>query len=218
MKKRTLFFRGFCYISCIFSILLILNKSGITVSDLSPETILTIAHHNTLLVLIIMLVVMVLQNLFTFIPLILVITINMALFGFWKGYFYSCFCSVIGSTAIFLSIRYLFPNLFSSTKLQKYEHKIEKNAFLFVLSGRILPFLPTNLINIVSGLSTMKVSHFISATTIGNMIYGFVLASASFSVLAISNHNQLLFLLIIGVLLIILLFRFIKKRKIPKTL
>ena len=217
MKKRTLFFRGICYIASILSILLILYKSGIRVSDLSPETILRISHHNMILVLIIMLVIMSLQNLFTFIPLILVITINIALFGFWKGYLYSCFCSVIGSTAIFLSIRYLFPNLFSSTKLQKYEQKVEKNGFLFVLSGRILPFLPTNLINIVSGLSSMKLSHFIFATTIGNMVYGLVLASASFSVLSISNHNQFLLLLIIGILLIIFVIRFIKKRKIPKT-
>ncbi len=217
MKKRTLFFRGICYIASILSILLILYKSGIRVSDLSPETILKISHHNMILVLIIMLVIMSLQNLFTFIPLILVITINIALFGFWKGYLYSCFCSVIGSTAIFLSIRYLFPNLFSSTKLQKYEQKVEKNGFLFVLSGRILPFLPTNLINIVSGLSSMKLSHFIFATTIGNMVYGLVLASASFSVLSISNHNQFLLLLIIGILLIIFVIRFIKKRKIPKT-
>lgn len=218
MKKRTLFLRVFCYIACVLSILLVLYKSGITVSDLSPETILTIAHHNTFLVLMIMLVIMTLQNLFTFIPLIIVITINIALFGFWNGYLYSCFCSVIGSTAIFLSIRYLFPNLFSSTQLHKYEQKVQKNGFLFVLSGRILPFLPTNLINIVSGLSSMKLSHFISATTIGNLIYGFVLASASYSVLTVSNHNHLIFLLIIGLLLVILLIRFIKKRKIPKTL
>ncbi|AWE09152.1 TVP38/TMEM64 family protein [Lysinibacillus sp. 2017] len=218
MKKRTLLFRGVCYIACILSILLILYKSGIRISDLSPETILTIAHHNMILVLLIMLVLMSLQNLFTFIPLILVITINIALFGFWKGYLYSCFCSVVGSTVIFLSIRYLFPNLFSSTKMQKYEQKVEKNGFLFVLSGRILPFLPTNLINIVSGLSSMKLSHFVSATTLGNMIYGLVLASASFSVLSISNHNQFLFLVIIGILLIIFVIRFLKKCKTPKTL
>ena len=102
--------------------------------------------------------------------------------------------------------------------MQKYEQKVEKNGFLFVLSGRILPFLPTNLINIVSGLSSMKLSHFIFATTIGNMVYGLVLASASFSVLSISNHNQFLFLVIIGILLIILVIRFLKKRKTPKTL
>ena len=217
MEKRTLFFRVFSYIACILCLLLIIYKSGITISDLSPETILTIAHHNTFLVLIIMLIIMTLQNLFTFIPLILVITINIALFGFWKGYFYSCFCSVIGSTAIFLSIRYLFPNILSATKLLKYEQKVEKNGFLFVLTGRIFPFLPTNLINIVSGLSSMKISHFIFATTIGNMIYGFVLASASFSLLTISNRNHLVFI-IIGILLMIFLVRVIKKRQKPKIL
>ena len=217
MKKRTLLFRVACYIAFVLSILLIIYKTGITVSDLSPETILKLAHHNTLLVLCIMLVLMCLQNLFTFIPLILVITINIALFGFWKGYLFSTFSSVIGSTAIFLSIRYLFPNLFSSTILQQYEQKIEKNGFLFVLSGRILPFMPTNLINIVSGLSSIKLSHFMFATTLGNMIYGFALASASFSLITLSNHNNLLFLLIIGIILIIFLVRFIKKRKEPKT-
>lgn len=217
MNKRTLFFRGFCYVACLGSILLILYKSGISVSDLSPETILAIGRHNIFLVLLIMLVIMCLQNLFTFIPLILVITINIALFGFWKGYLYSTFCSVIGSTTIFLSIRYLFPNLFSATILQKYEQKIEKNGFLFVLSGRILPFMPTNLINIASGLSTIKISHFMLATTLGNMIYGFVLSSASFSLITLSNQNHLLFLLIIFILVIFFIVHFIKKRKQPKT-
>lgn len=218
MKRRTLLFRGFCYIACIFIILLILYESGIKISDLTPETILTIAQHNTFLVLLIMLVIMCLQNLFTFIPLILIITINIALFGFWKGYFFSCFCSVMGSTAIFLSIRYLFPNLFSSTELQKYEQKIEENGFLFVLAGRILPFMPTNLINFVSGLSSLKLSHFIFATTLGNMIYGFVLASASIGMLTISSYNYFLFLPIIAIPLIIFIIRFIQKRKKPKTL
>lgn len=217
MNKRTLIIRVSCYVACIVSILLILYISGIRVSDLSPETILMIGRHNTFLVLLIMLLIMCLQNLFTFIPLILVITINISLFGFWEGYFYSCFCSVIGSTIIFLSIRYLFPNLFSATILQKYEEKIEKNGLLFVLSARILPFMPTNLINIVAGLSTIKISHFIYATTLGNMIYGFVLASASFSLITLSGHNNYLFLLIIVAFLIVTIFRFIKKRKQPKT-
>lgn len=213
MRKQTLVFRIFCYVACVLSILLILYKSGVRVSNLSPETVLTIAHHNTLNVLLIMLVLMTLQNLFTFIPLILVITINIALFGFWKGYLFSTFSSVIGSTVIFLSIRYLFPNLFTSTKLQKYEQKVEKNGFLFVLSGRVLPFLPTNLINIVSGLSSMKVWHFVLATMLGNLIYGFVLASASFSVIEIIKHHPSLLILVIVIIgLIVATIRIRKKQ------
>src|SRR3954462_15298054 len=53
-----------------------------------------------------MLFIMVIQNSFTVIPLILVITINIALFGFLKGFLWSWFTSVIAGILIFLSVRY----------------------------------------------------------------------------------------------------------------
>lgn len=214
MKKRTLLFRLFCYIACVLGIFFILYESGVRVSDLSPEMVLTLANHNTFNVLVIMLVLMTLQNLFTFIPLILLITINLAIFGFWNGYLYSTFCSAFGSTAIFLSIRYLFPNVFTSTKLERLQKKIKENGFLFVLSGRILPFVPSNLINIVPGLSSMKVWHFVMATTIGNMIYGLVLASTSFSVIAMwKQHPICTCCVIVAIISLYVCVRFYKKRK-----
>lgn len=217
MKKSKIVTRLFLYVAAVCTLLFILYKSGFTLADLTPETVTRVAHHNTLLILLIMLAIMCLQNLFTFIPLILVITVNIALFGFWEGYLYSCACSVIGSTIIFLSIRYFFPNVFTSKKFKKYEEKIDRNGFLFVLSGRILPFMPTNFINIISGMSTIKVWHFISATTLGNMIYGFVLASASFGILS-AARNRLMLWIIIVVVIIIVLFRLMKKQKQPKAL
>lgn len=217
MKKRKIMARLLIYVAAICTLLLILYKSGFTLADLTPETVARVAHHNILLILLIMLVMMCLQNLFTFIPLIVVITVNIALLGFWQGYLYSCACSVIGSTIIFLSIRYFFPNVFTSEKFKKYEEKIDRNGFLFVLSGRILPFMPTNLINIISGMSTIKIAHFISATTLGNMIYGFVLASASFGILS-AAHNRLVLWLVVTAVIATLLFRLIKKRKQPKAL
>lgn len=218
MRKQTLFFRVFCYVAFVLGILFALYKSGIRVSDLSPELILSIARHNTLNVLVIMLIIMTLQNLFTFIPLILVITINIALFGFWKGYLYSTFCSIVGSTVIFLSVRYLFQNLFSSTKLQQYEEKIKQNGFLFVLSARIMPFIPTNIINIVSGLSAIKVRHFILATTIGNIIYGFVLASASYSAIAmIKQHPLMTMLVLVAIVSVVFIIQIRKKQNRVKV-
>ncbi|MGE7984239.1 TVP38/TMEM64 family protein [Solibacillus sp. NPDC093137] len=213
MKKQSLFIRGTLFAAILTGLFFLLYKSGISVSDLSPQLILELAHNNLTIVILIMILLMFLQNLFTFIPLILVITINIALFGFWRGYFFSTFSSVIGSTSIFLSIRYFFANLFSSEKLKKYEQQINQNSFLFVLSGRILPFLPTNLINIVSGLSKMKISYFISATTIGNMIYGLVLASVSYGVVSVSQQYRQLFYVIIATVAIIVAVRFIKKQR-----
>lgn len=221
MNKRKLLIRLIAYLAFLLTVFLILKNSGLTVADITPENIRSLAHNNIILLMLIMLVIMTLQNIFTFIPLILVITANISLFGFWKGYLYGCVCSVIGSTLIFLSIRYLFRDVFSSPKFQKFQEKIEKNGFTFVLFGRILPFMPTNLINITSGLSSIKLLHFVLATTIGNFIYGLVLSSVSFSVLSAATHNRIYLLLIVIVVLIaVVLYRLNRlrmKRKVEKN-
>lgn len=215
MDRRKLIIRISIYIALVLTLLISLKLSGFKVSNLSVDTVLEAANHNIVLILIIMLFIMLLQNLFTFIPLVLVITINISIFGFWIGYLYSCFCSVIASTLIFLSIRYLFSNVFTSSKFHKYNEKIEENGFRFVLFGRILPFLPTNLINIVSGLSSMKITHFISATTVGNMIYGLVLSTASFSVVAMfSKHPYLTIIALAIVICSYFFFIFMKKKRV----
>lgn len=200
MNKRKLFIRLAAYIAFLLSIFFLLKSTGHTVADLTPETIREIAHDNLIYLMLIMLFIMTLQNLFTFIPLILVITANIALFGFWKGYLYGCFCSVVGSTLVFLSIRHWFRDVFSGLpKMLQLQEKVEKNGLTFILFGRILPFMPTNLINITSGLSTIRTLHFLIATTIGNLIYGLVLSSLSFGVLSATEHHRLYLLLTVVV-------------------
>lgn len=215
MKNPQLWIRISCYVGCILAILYVLYASGFTLNDLNTETIQQLARHNTPLILLIMLIVMCLQNLVTFIPLILVITVNITLFGFWEGYLYSALCSVIGSTLIFLSIRYFFRDAHIA-KMKKYEAKIAKNGFLFVLSGRILPFIPTNLINILSGLSAMKLWHFVAATALGNLIYGLVLASLSYGVISAAHYHFIWWILSI-VIIVFIAIRLWKKRKQPKA-
>lgn len=218
MNIKQLLIRIGLYLTIVLTIFIILKTSGIKVSELSPEKIKEIANDNLFSILLIMLVIMCLQNLFTFIPLILVITINISLFGFFLGYLFSCFCSVIGSTIIFLSIRHFFPNLFKSTKISQYSEKVEENGFKFVLLGRVLPFLPTNIINIVSGLSSIRVRSFIMATTIGNMIYGFLLSSVSFGVIAsFDKHPYLTIFALITVVVLYATFLYTKNIRKSKT-
>lgn len=214
MKKHKLLYRVLAYIAVVACLFLLVKNSGHSISDINPNTIRELAHDNVLLILLIMLVIMLLQNLFTFIPLVLVIATNITLFGFWYGYLFSTLCSVLGSTLIFLSIRLFFKDAFSNSKTTKYREKLEKRGFIFVLSGRILPFMPTNLINIASAVSSIKITHFIAATTIGNMIYGLFLASASFSIILAVLHHPiyavLAALVIVGIIAII---RYKKKLK-----
>lgn len=213
MNTKKLIVRIVCYVAVILFGFCLFLKSGYTVKNLTPATIDHLANHHIPLMLLIMFGIMLCQNIFTFIPLVVVIGVNTTLFGFWQGYAYSILCSTVASTLIFLSIRFLFPSLFAHSKLEKYEKKIEKNGFLFVLSGRILPFMPTNLINILSGISTMKISSFILGTAIGNTIYGFVLAAASFGVISLGFHDpKLLIILALFLLFAFVIFKRIKKR------
>ena len=193
MQKRKLLTAIFLCITLFLLLTYFIRNSGHSLNELTPNVILHIAKDHVIIVLLFMLLLMTLQNLFTFIPLIFVISLNIKLFGFWRGYLYSTFSSVVGSTSIFLTVRYFFSGLFTSPKLHKFDEKLEKNGFKFVLSGRILPFLPTNLINIASGLSKIRLTHFISATTIGNLIYGLVLASVAYGFFTISKGHKILF-------------------------
>ena len=216
MSKKKLFVRIILYVLFISSLFLLIGHSGIHITDLSPDYIRNLAHDNLLLILIIMFTLMFLQNVFTFIPLILVITINISLFGFWNGYLYSCFCSSIASVGMFLSIRYLFPNLFTNAKWQTHSEKIKKNGFKFVFFGRIFPFLPTNLINIASGLSSIKGLHFFFATTFGNAIYALILAGASANIIHFIMHHPYVFSCIL--ICIIAIYSLFLKRKSMKRL
>ena len=123
-----------------------------------------------------MALVMIIQNSFTVFPLILVITINIALFGFVNGFLWSWFTSVIASIIVFYNVRYIFQQMFIKRVSADLMEKVEANGFAYVFQARLFPFVPTSLVNILAGLSTMKITPFTIATLIGNFIYFFVLA------------------------------------------
>ena len=135
----------------------------------------TIIDKNVWFILTITLLMMIIQNTFTVIPLILVITVNYVLFGFMKGFIWSWLTSIIGSAIIFLGTRYLFQGWVKRKIDLSLQSKIEKNGFKFVLQARIIPFIPTSFINILSGISSIKFSSFLIATCAGNFLYFFLM-------------------------------------------
>jgi uncharacterized membrane protein YdjX (TVP38/TMEM64 family) len=123
-----------------------------------------------------MLLIMIIQNSFTVIPLLLVITINITIFGFLKGFLWSWLTSILAAIIIFMTVRYLFSNYFSSKISSEQLEKIGNNGVSYVLIARVFPFIPTSLINIIGGLSTISLKKFIVGTAVGNFIYFFILA------------------------------------------
>ncbi|MGN1401382.1 MAG: TVP38/TMEM64 family protein [Bacillus sp. (in: firmicutes)] len=133
-----------------------------------------------------MLLVMIIQNSFTVIPLIIVITINLALFGFVYGFLWSWFTSVIAAVIIYTLFRYYFRHIVTNKVNKDILKKINENGYGYVFQARIFPFVPTSLINILAGLSSIHIADFVKATVFGNLIYFFVLALIPAGVLSSS--------------------------------
>ena len=182
MYKYKFIIRVVILVGALFTIFILFQVLGIDIENLSDENIKELAHDNIYLLLIILFGIMFLQNLLNFFPIVLVISLNVSLLGLWGGYLFSLFCSVVASTIIFLIIRYMFIEMKAAPKYEKYTKKIEKNGFLYVLIARLIPIMPTNVINIASGLSSIKLGHYTFATILGHAIYSFIIASLSFNI------------------------------------
>jgi uncharacterized membrane protein YdjX (TVP38/TMEM64 family) len=155
---------------------------------------------------------MVIQNSFTIIPLIIIITINYALFGFFNGLIWSWFTSIIAAGIWFLGSRYFFNDWVRKKTNPELLSKMEQNGLLFVFQARIFPFVPTSLINILSGLSSIKFKHFMVGTIFGNFIFFFVLSLIPAGLME-GNMEQNILLGIALVLAGIVVFYRVKKKQ-----
>ena len=171
-----------------------------------------IVDKNVWFILAITLLMMIIQNTFTVIPLILVITVNYVLFGFMKGFLWSWLTSIIGSAIIFFGTRYLFQGWVKRKIDLSLRSKIEKNGFKFVFQARIIPFIPTSFINILSGVSSIKFSSFIIATCVGNFLYFFLMILIPAGLINVQIND---YVLEASILLIIPIdfFLYIKRKK-----
>lgn len=163
-------------------------------------------------------IIMVIQNSFTIIPLIIIITINYALFGFFNGLIWSWVTSIIAAGIWFFGSRYFFNDWVQKKTNPELLSKMEQNGLLFVFQARIIPFVPTSLINILSGLSSIKFKHFLIGTMFGNLIFFFVLSLIPAGLMEGNmEHNILL-----GIALVlvggVVFFRVKKKQKRRKEL
>jgi uncharacterized membrane protein YdjX (TVP38/TMEM64 family) len=93
-----------------------------------------------------------------------------ALFGFWTGFVVVSFASTIGATLACLVARFLLrdwvQNRFSA-KLSAINDGIEKEGAFYLFSLRLVPVFPFFVINLVMGLTTMKLLTFYWVSQIG---------------------------------------------------
>ncbi len=214
-KGNKVFLKFLLVISLLltFFILFILNKDLFSlVLNGDIEAIRSSLTDHLVKAYLIMLVIMIIQNSFTIVPLILVITINITLFGVIVGFLWSWFTSILAAIIVFTCVRYLFKdqllNRFSSVNLLS----IEEKGFTYVFQARIFPFVPTSLINILAGVTAIRFRDFLLATAIGNFLFFIVLAliPAGFLTIDLNEYE-------IGMILFLCITLFLGIRKLIRN-
>ena len=173
----------------------------------------SIVKKNIWFILAITLLMMVVQNSITVIPLLLVITLNYILFGFVIGFLWSWITGLVGAAIIFVTTRFLLQSWIKKKVDSSLLYKIEQKGFSFVFQARIIPFVPTSLINIIGGVSSIEFKSFMIATGLGNFLYFLVMMLIPAGLLSIPLNDGIIkgaFLLLI---LSVFLFRYKRRRK-----
>lgn len=102
-------------------------------------------------------------------------------YGWFLGGLISFLCTAGAAIILFFLTRYVFEKK-GREFLEKYKPvdqftiMVEKNPFLAVLIGRLIPILPSQVISVYSALSSMKSIPYIIATVIGKIPLVFVYA------------------------------------------
>lgn len=103
------------------------------------------------------------------------------LFGSLWGPLYVNIGATTGATLAFLAARYLFHQWVErkfGDRLGPIQDGFARNAFSYLLTLRLIPFFPFFLVNLLSGLTRVKVSTYVVATAIGIIPGSFVYAFA----------------------------------------
>ena len=179
------------------------------------DTLHDVLRENLFMTLAITLFLMIIQNTFTLIPLLLLITLNITLFGFVYGFLWSWATSLAGGAAVFLAARHWFQDFLVKKANQKFLDNLEKNGMLYVFTGRVFPFFPTSLVNLTAAISSIRFSHYMWGTAAGNLIYFFFMALIPLGLLSTGLNEYLLGGIVLLIVIILAFYKKIKKKKSP---
>ena len=111
-------------------------------------------------------------NALGFTPAIIFSTANTLIFGIVPGIILSCVAETVGVTISFILLRFFFREsaekiIAKSTFLKNIDDYSGKNGFAVMLVARMVPYLPSALLNAVGALSSLSLSKYVIASFIG---------------------------------------------------
>jgi uncharacterized membrane protein YdjX (TVP38/TMEM64 family) len=137
-----------------------------------------------------------------------------ALFGFWISLVLVSFASTIGATIAFISSRYLLRDWVQSKfgdKLEAINQGVEKDGSFYLFSLRLIPVFPFFLINLLMGLTPIKVSRFYLVSQVGMLPGTMVYLNAGTQLAEIDSLSGIASPTVIGSFILLGLFPIIAK-------
>ncbi len=117
-----------------------------------------------------------------------------AIFGLWLGLFWVMFCTTLGASLSFLMSRYLFRDYFSRRfhqQLKKMNHRLKEGGIAYLFTLRMIPVSPYVVINIVMGLTRMKLWNFAWVTCLGMLPGTFLYVLAGKKIASIEKVSEI---------------------------
>ena len=111
-------------------------------------------------------------NALGFPPAVIFSTANVILFGIVPGIILSCVAETVGVTIAFLLMRFYFRDaaeraIAKSPFLAKIDHYSGSKGFIIMLIGRMVPYLPSAVMNAVGALSSIRLRDYVLASLVG---------------------------------------------------
>ncbi|CAG9621739.1 TVP38/TMEM64 family protein [Sutcliffiella rhizosphaerae] len=176
------------------------------------EQIQLLLQEKTTTIIFLTFFLMMIQNVLTLIPIVGIIVINIALFGFVYGYIWSVLTSVIAGALGFVVFRYWFQSILTKKVPNVYLNRLENNGFWFVLFLRMIPFIPSSFINLAGGVSSISLTAFFIATLIGNGIYLLLLSFVADGLLTAEIEGYILVALVLALIPSFYFYRLLKQK------
>ncbi|MBM7837288.1 putative membrane protein YdjX (TVP38/TMEM64 family) [Alkalihalobacillus xiaoxiensis] len=184
-----LFFKVATAIVVVIGIVFIVQSDWLAqlrVGD-SLETAELFSHSLPFLLMVSFLFIVV-QSVVTVIPLALILLFNYFMLGFWQGYVWSLLTSITASLIAFLLYRYWLQSFVHRKVKREWMKSLENNGFWFVTISRLIPVMPSSLINLAAGSSSIRVMTFSTATLLGNGLYLFAVFLLMEGLLAVGTE------------------------------
>ncbi|MET3729661.1 putative membrane protein YdjX (TVP38/TMEM64 family) [Fictibacillus halophilus] len=148
------------------------------------------------------------------VPSVFITAANMMFFGFWYGTILSFIGEALGAVVAFLLYRKGFKE-FSREKLKGYPRVVRlldasgKEAFILILSLRLLPFVPSGFVTFASAIGAVSAWTFVVASSLGKIPALVIEAYSVYSVTEWNTEGKI----ILGVAALVGIYIFVTKRR-----